>query len=47
MKSDYSTYEVLQILGTSLLDKTPINQLLEKQKYQEIKDHLDNQLKII
>ena len=46
LKSEYSSYEVLQILGTSLLDKTPINQLLEKQKYQEINDDSDNQLKI-
>lgn len=46
IKTEYSTYEVLQILGTSLLDKTPINQLLEKQKYQDVKEHLCNQLKI-
>lgn len=46
IKSEYSTYEVLQILGTSLLDKTSINQLLEKQKYQDVKEQLCNQLKI-
>jgi len=28
LQSSYSTYEILQILGTSLLDKTPLNQLL-------------------
>lgn len=46
IKTEYSTYEVLQILGTSLLDKTPINQLLKKQKYQDVKEQLYNQLKI-
>lgn len=46
LKTEYSTYEVLQILGTSLLDKTQLNQLLEKQKYQEVKEQLDNQLRI-
>ena len=30
IKSDYSIYENLQILGFSLLDKTPINEILTK-----------------
>jgi hypothetical protein len=46
LKSTYSTYEVLQILGTSLLDKTHINQLLQKKNNQDVKELLDNQLKI-
>ena len=46
LKSQYSTYEILQILGASLLDKTPINQLLQKQGNQEIKEQLCKQLKI-
>jgi hypothetical protein len=46
LKIKYSTYEVLQILGTSLLDKSPINQLLEKQKYQDVNEQLCNQLRI-
>ena len=46
LKSAYSTYEILQILGTSLLDKTPINQLLQKKNNQDVKELLDNQLKI-
>lgn len=46
IKTEYSNYEVLQILGTSLLDKTPINQLLKKQKHQDVKEQLYNQLKI-
>jgi hypothetical protein len=46
LKSKYSTYEVLQILGTSLLDKTPINQLLQKKNNQDVKELLSKQLKI-
>lgn len=46
LKTEYSTYEVLQILGSSLLDKTPINELLRKQSDQDVKEHLYNQLKI-
>ena len=46
LKTEYSTYEVLQILGSSLLDKTPINELLMKQSDQDVKEHLYNQLKI-
>lgn len=46
LKTEYSTYEVLQILGSSLLDKTPLNQLLKKQSDQDVKELLYNQLKI-
>jgi hypothetical protein len=46
LKSPYSTYEVLQILGASLLDKTPLNELLQKKNNQDVKELLDNQLKI-
>lgn len=46
LKSGYSTYEILQILGTSLLDRTPINQLLQKRNNQDVKELLYNQLKI-
>jgi transposase len=46
LKSEYTTYEVLQILGSSLLDKTPINHLLKKQSDQDVKELLYNQLKI-
>lgn len=46
MKSKYSTYEVLQILGSSMLDKTPISQLLHKSNNQAAKELFDNQLKI-
>lgn len=46
LKSEYTNYEVLQILGSSLLDKTPINQLLKKQRDQDVKELFYNQLKI-
>ena len=46
LKTEYTTYEVLQILGSSLLDKTPINQLLKKSSEQDVKELLYNQLKI-
>lgn len=46
LKTEYPTYEVLQILGTSLLDKMPINQLLKKQNDQDVKELLYKQLKI-
>ncbi|NJO25405.1 MAG: IS4 family transposase [Bacteroidia bacterium] len=46
LKTEYTTYEVLQILGSSLLDKTPINQLLKKPSDQDVKELLYNQLKI-
>ena len=46
LKSAYSPYEILQILGASLLDKTQINQLLQKNNNQDVKELLYNQLKI-
>ena len=41
-----STYEILQILSVSLLDKTPLNQLLAESVNQEIKERDYNQLKL-
>lgn len=41
-----STYEILQILGVSLLDKTQVNQLLSEPVYQNVKEQIYNQLKI-
>lgn len=46
LKTHYTTYEVLQILGASLLDKMPLNQLLKKQDDQDVKELLCKQLKI-
>ena len=46
IKTTYTTYEVLQILGISLLDKTSINQPLAKISDQDVKEHLHKQLKI-
>jgi transposase len=41
-----STYEILQILGMSLFDKTQLNQLLSEPVYQNVKEQNYNQLKI-
>ncbi len=46
LKIDRSTYEILQILSISLLDKTPIKELLTNQNYKDVKELYGNQLKI-
>ncbi len=47
MDSKYTNYEVLQIIGSSLLDKTPLRTLLEKPlSIQDFKEQNTNQLKI-
>ena len=46
LKVDRSTYEILQILSISLLDKTPLNELFTNQNYQDAKELYNNQLKI-
>ena len=38
IKTERTIYEILQILGKSLLDKSPINQLLKKSDYQNVKE---------
>ncbi|MFH1321559.1 MAG: IS4 family transposase [Bacteroidota bacterium] len=46
LKLKRSTYEILQILSVSLLDKTPLNELLTNQIYQDVKEQNPNQLKL-
>jgi len=46
LQIDRSTYEILQILSISLLDKTPINELLTNQNYKDVKELYCKQLKI-
>jgi len=46
LKVDRSTYEILQILSISLLDKTPLNELLTNQNYKDVKELYCKQLKI-
>jgi len=41
-----STYEVLQILSISLLDKTPVKELLANQNYKDVKELYCKQLKV-
>jgi len=46
LKLERSTYEILQILNFSLIDKAPINELLTNQDYQDVKELYSNQLSI-
>ncbi len=46
LKSERRIYEILQILSISLLDKTPIKQILTKYNYKDVKEPKYNQLKI-
>jgi hypothetical protein len=38
LKIDRSTYEILQILGISLLDKTPVKELLTNTDYKNVNE---------
>jgi hypothetical protein len=44
LKSNRSTYEILQVLGISLLDKTPVKELLANLDYNNVKERECNQL---
>jgi len=44
LKLERSTYEILQILGISLLDKTSVNELFTNIDYNDFKEHDYNQL---
>ena len=46
LKVNRSIYEILQILSISLLDKTPINEMLTKCDYKDVKELNYKQLKI-
>jgi uncharacterized protein YbaR (Trm112 family) len=46
LKVDRSTYEILQILSISPLDKTPLNELLTNQNYKDVKELYCKRLKI-
>lgn len=46
LKIDRPTYEILQILSISLLDKTSLNELLTNQDYKDVKELYGKQLKI-
>jgi len=46
LKVNRSIYEILQILSISLLDKTPINEMLTKCDYKDLKELNFKQLKI-
>jgi len=44
LKVDRSIYEILQILSISLLDKTPIKEILTKCDYNNFKEQQNKQL---
>jgi len=46
LKCNRTCYEILQILSMSLLDKTPVNELINKPILQNVKELNCNQLKI-
>ena len=46
LKVDRPIYEILQILSISLLDKTPVREILTKCDYKNVKEQNNNQLKI-
>lgn len=46
LKISRSTYEILQVVGISLLDKTPVNELLANVDYKDVKELSYNQLSL-
>lgn len=46
LKLERSTYEILQILGISLLDKTPVKELFTNTDYNDVKELSYNQLSL-
>ncbi len=44
LQSNRSTYELLQVFGISLLDKTPVKELLTNLDYNNVKERDYNQL---
>ncbi len=46
LKVERPIYEILQILGVSLLDRTPVNEILTEYDYKNIKELNSKQLKI-
>ena len=46
LKIDRSTYEILQVLGISLLDKAPVNELFININYNDVKELNYNQLSL-
>lgn len=46
LKVDRSIYEILQVLSISLLDKTPVREILTHCGYKNVKEQNSNQLRI-
>ena len=47
LKIERSTYEILQVLGISLLDKTPVKELFINMNYNDVKEPFYNHLSLI
>jgi len=41
-----SLYEILQMISLSVFDRTPLKKLFSEEKYQDVKEHLCNQLEM-
>ena len=46
LEIERSTYEILQVLGISLLDKTPVKELFINMNYNDVKEPFYNQLSL-
>jgi len=46
LKRGRTTYEMLQVISISLLDKTPVNELLKRIDYKDVKELNYNQLSL-
>jgi hypothetical protein len=46
LKINRKTYEILEVLGISLLDKSPVNELLMNLNYNDVKEPICNQLSL-
>lgn len=46
LKTGRQPYEILQVLGISLLDKKPINELITKSDYKNVKERIVKQLSL-
>jgi hypothetical protein len=44
LKINRTTYEILQVPGVSLLDKTPVKELFTNENYKDVKEQYYNQL---
>ncbi len=46
LEIERSTYEILKVLGISLLDKAPAKELFTNMNYNDVKEHLNKKLSL-